>query len=106
MTSNIKIAYLNKTANTDFEVVVFTKNFNINTPKVYYVAWQVLRGQSEVDFVYPVSMDVGATYTSSGKIMKAGPFPSKLGSTWEISQESISSTATLKEGNIQMIFSD
>lgn len=98
MTSNIKVAYINSTGNTDFEVVVFTKNFNINTPKVYYVAWQVLRGQSAVEFVYPVSMDVGATYTNSGKTMRAGPFPAKLGSTWEITQESIKDTAVLKEG--------
>ncbi|XP_019853430.1 PREDICTED: uncharacterized protein LOC109582855 [Amphimedon queenslandica] len=94
---DIRISYLNETQNTDFEVVVFTKNFNINSPEAYYVAWQVLRGQTQVEFVYPVSMDVGATYTSSGQFISAGPFPSKLGSTWEITQDSISSPATLKE---------
>ncbi|XP_019853418.1 PREDICTED: uncharacterized protein LOC109582851 [Amphimedon queenslandica] len=94
---DINVAYVNATGQTDFEVVVFTKNFNINTPNVYYAAWKILRGQAEIEFVYPASMKVSATYTSSGQIVKAGPFPSKLGSTWEITQDSISSTATLKE---------
>ena len=98
MTSDIKVTYINSTTDTDFAVVVFTKNFNLETPVVYYVAWRVLRVDSlTVDFVYPVTMDVGATYAYSGQTMHAGPFPAKLGSTWEITQESISDTAILKE---------
>ena len=98
MTTDIKISYINATANTDFDVVVFTKNYNVNTPKVYYVAWKVLRAQTEADFVFPVSMEVGATYTSSGTTNKAGPFPAELGSTWSIAQEPETATATLTQG--------
>ena len=98
MTTDIPIKYVNDTKATDFEVVVFTKNFNVNTPMVYYVAWQVLRGQSSKDFIYPVSMGVGATYEDHGRV-SAGPFPSELGSTWLITQDTPSSTAVLSKGN-------
>ena len=97
MTTDIPIKYINATSNTDFEVVVFTKNFSVNTPKTYYAAWQILRGQTSVQFVYPVSMSVGATYKSGGQLITAGPFPAKLGSTWEITQESAADTAVLKQ---------
>ena len=97
MTTDIPIKYINATSNTDFEVVVFTKNFSTNTPKTYYAAWQILRGQTSVQFVYPVSMSVGATYKSGGQLITAGPFPAKLGSTWEITQESATDTAVLKQ---------
>ena len=97
MTTDIPIKYINATRNTDFEVVVFTKNFNTNKPTIYYAAWQILRGQSSVQFVYPVSMSVGAIYTSGGQVITAGPFPAKLGSSWEITQESAAATAVLKE---------
>ena len=99
MTTDIPIKYINSTRNTDFEVVVFTKNFSTDTPKTYYAAWQILRGQTSVQFIYPVSMGVGATYTSGGQFITAGPFPAKLGSSWEITQESASDTAVLKESN-------
>ena len=104
-TTDINIAYVNATGQTDFDVVVFTKNFNVNTPKVYYVAWKVLRAQNEADFVFPVSMEVGATYTSSGTTNKAGPFPAELGSTWSIAQEPASATATLTQGTLAYICS-
>ena len=97
MTTDIPIKYINATSNVDFEVVVFTKNFSTNTPKTYYAAWQILRGQTSVQFVYPVSTSVGATYKSSGQVITAGPFPAKLGSTWEITQESATDTAVLQE---------
>lgn len=102
MTTDIPIKYINATTHTDFEVVVFTKNFNVNTPKVYYAAWQVLKGQSSVQFIYPVSCAVGCTYKSGGQLIMAGPFPAKLGTTWEIIQEDINDTAVLKESNIYM----
>ena len=97
--SDIAIKYINSTGNTDFQVVVFTKNFSTNTPKIYYCAWQVLRAQTSVQFVYPVSMAVGATYTQGGQLITAGPFPAPLGSTWEIKQDSATSTAVLSQGN-------
>ena len=97
MTTDIPIKYINATSNVDFEVVVFTKNFSTNTPKTYYVAWQLLRGQTSVQFVYPVAMAVGATYSQGGQYITAGPFKAKLGSTWEITQESANATAVLKE---------
>ena len=97
MTTDIPIKYINATTNTDFEVVVFTRNFSTNTPKTYYVAWQVLRGQTSVQFIHPASMAVGATYRSGGQVITAGPFPANLGSTWEVTQESASDTAVLKQ---------
>ena len=103
MTTDIPIKYINATTNTDFEVVVFTKNFSTNTPKTYYAAWQVLRGQTSVQFVYPVTMSVGATYKSGGQLITAGPFPAKLGSTWEITQESATDTAVLKQSKCDYI---
>ena len=103
MTSDIPIKYVNVTGYTDFEVVVFTKNFSTNTPKTYYCAWQVLRGQSSVQFVYPVSLAVGATYTQGGQKIMAGPFPAPLGSTWQIIQETSTDTAALKQGIVEQI---
>ena len=103
MTTDIPIKYINATTNTDFEVVVFTKNFSTNTPKTYYAAWQVLRGQTSVQFVYPVSMSVGATYKSGGQVITAGPFPAKLGATWEITQDSATDTAVLKQSECNYI---
>ena len=104
MTTDIPIKYINATSSTDFEVVVFTKNFNTNTPEIYYCAWQVLRGQTSVQFIYPVSTGVGATYKSEGQIITAGPFPAPQGSTWEITQDSQNDTAVLKQSNTMMVF--
>ena len=95
MTTDIPIKYNNNTQNIDFEVVVFTKNFNVNTPKVYYVAWQILRAQISSQFVYPVSTAVGATYRIEGQLITAGPLPATLGSTWQVTQETRTSTASL-----------
>ena len=96
MTTDIKIKYINATSNVDFEVVVFSKNFSTNTPDTLYAAWQILKGQNTVQFVYPVAVQVGATYTADGQIITAGPSDAKLGSTWEVTQER-GATATLKE---------
>ncbi len=98
MSTDIPIRYVNKTGKSDFEVVVFTKNFSTNTPQTYYCAWQILRGQTSVKFVYPVTTAIGATYKERGQEISAGPFDAELGSTWRISQESGQSTAVLKEG--------
>lgn len=96
MNSDIPIRYVNCTGRTDFEVVVFTENCH-TAPETPYAAWQVLRGQSSVEFIYPVSMAVGVTCKLGGQLITAGPFPAELGSTWEISQDDISKTAVLKQ---------
>ncbi len=89
MNTDISIKYVNKTGRSDFEVVVFTKNFSANTPQTYYCAWLILRGQlTSVEFVYPVSTGVGASYEIPGQFFEVGPLYAKLGSTWKISQES------------------
>ena len=100
MTTDIPIKYVNATRNTDFEAVVFTKNYSTNTPNTYYCAWQVLRGQTSVQFVYPVTTAVGAVYSQGGQTITAGPFPAELGSTWQITQESSIDTAVLAQSTI------
>ena len=96
MTTDIKIRYINATSEVDFAVVVFTKNFTVSTPEAFYSAWQVLKGQTSVDFVYPISTSVGVTYEENGQIITSGPFPAELGTTWEITQE-LGKTADLKQ---------
>ena len=97
MASDIPIKYVNATKNVDFQVLVFTKNFNTNTPNVYYVAWQVLAAQSSVDFKYSTEISLGATYQKGGLTITAGPFAAKLGSTWDINQPKPDESATLTE---------
>ena len=97
MNDDIPIKYINNTKNTDFEVMVFTKNYSTRTPKVYYVAWQVLRGQTSVEFKYPVNLAVGATYATNGLQVVAGPFDATLGSSWRITQEKPTDTSVLKQ---------
>ena len=96
---DINIKYVNNTLNTDFDVMVFTKNYSTRTPKTYYVAWHILRGQSSVSFTYPVNIAVGATYQDKGLSIVAGPFVAQLGSSWTIVQAQTSDTAVLKQGN-------
>ena len=95
---SIPLRYINKTGKTDFQVLVFTKNFSTNTPETYYAAWQILRAQSEVDFAYPVDIEIGASYKQGSQKIIAGPFTAELGSTWQITQPSADATATLKAG--------
>ena len=104
MTTDIKIRYINATSKVDFAVVVFTKNFSVSTPKMFYSAWQVLKGQSSVDFVYPISTSVGVTYEENGQIITSGPFPAELGTTWEITQE-LGKTADLKQSKSKLLIS-
>lgn len=93
----IDIKYLNKTGNTDFEVMVFTKNYSTRTPKTYYVAWEILRGQTSVQFKYPVStVAVGAFYEENGLKIVSGPFDAQLGSSWRIIQDKKRNTAVLQ----------
>ena len=97
MASKIPIKYINSTGNVDFEVVVFTKNYSTDTPKTYYVAWHVLKAQTSSEFVYPVEIEIGASYHFDDQLITAGPFGAKLGSSWLITQDTSSETATLKE---------
>ena len=94
----IPITYINKTGSVDFDVVVFTHNFN-NSIDDICVPWQVLRAQSSVTFTYPADMQVGATHIRNEQLVSAGPFNAKNGTTWEILQEKILSTPHLKQGN-------
>ncbi len=94
---DIPIKYVNGTGSTDFQVVVFSKNFSQNTPVSVYLAWQVLRAQTSVQFTYPSSIEVGASFKTGGQTITAGPFAAKLGSTWEILQPLRNNTAELRE---------
>lgn len=99
MTEYINIKYVNNTNNTDFEVMVFTKNYSTRTPKTYYVAWQVLRGQTSVLFKYPLNyMEVGASYEERGLLVVSGPFHADVGSSWKITQPQPNDTAILQQG--------
>ncbi len=96
MAKAINIKYSNKTSHTDFEVMVFTKNYSTRSPKTYYVAWQVLRGQTAVYFKYPLdTLEVGATYQESGLRIVSGPFHADVGSSWRITQPKPTDTALL-----------
>ena len=99
MSDDINIKYVNNTHNTDFDVMVFTKNYSTRTPKTYYVAWHVLRGQTSVMFKYPANLAVGATYQDKGLSIAAGPFDADLGSSWTIVQAKMTDTAVLNKGN-------
>ena len=101
MSTDIRIKYVNDTNDTDFQVVVFTKNFSMNTPETHYTAWQILQAHSSVQFIYPASTAVGATYTNGGQLITAGPFPAPVGSTWEITQPSVNDAAILTQGKMQ-----
>ncbi len=99
MTTDIPVTYVNKTGDTEFEVLVFTQNYNPSTPSTVFAAWRVLRAQTQAKFVYPVKkMQVGATYELNGQTIMSGPFNATLGSTWNITQEPKDSTAVLAEG--------
>ncbi len=97
LSDDIQIKYVNSTTRTDFEVMVFTKNYSTRTPKTYYCAWHVLRGQTSVAFNYPVHLAVGATYQENSLKISSGPFHAHLGSSWRITQEKINDTAVLSE---------
>ena len=93
---DVLVKYINATGKADFEVVVFTEP----TDNIY-VAWQVLQAQTSAEFIYPVALDVHASYYQpNGTKIDAGPLAATLKSTWEITQETKASTAILKEGNM------
>ena len=98
MAYDIPVKFTNATGETDFGVVVFTKNFSYNTPRTYYTAWQVLRTVDSVDFVYPASLSIGVTNKAQMSIV--GPLPTELGTTWEITQETPGSMAELKQSKL------
>ena len=97
--NQIDIKYVNNTGKTDFDVMVFTKNYSTRTPNIYYVAWQILRGQTSVYFSYPLdTVQVGASYHQHGQIINSGPFHADIGSSWKITQPKRTSTAILEQG--------
>jgi len=100
MASNINVKYINKTGNTDFEVMVFTKNYSTRTPKIFYVAWHVLRGQTSVTFQYPMDLAVGCSYNENNLKIVSGPFTAGSGSSWKIAQPKPNSTAVLQQGKL------
>lgn len=100
---DIPVKYVNGTKSTDFQVVVFSKNFSMISPTVSYSAWQVLNAQTSVQFTYTESVSVGATYKTSGQIITAGPFSTDLGSTWEIKQPLKTDTAELTQSKILLL---
>lgn len=95
LTEDIPVKYVNATKKTDVQVVVFSKNSSLTTPSTCYVAWHILRGQGGVQFTYPASIEIGASYKTGGMTITAGPINSEQGSTWEIKQETLHETATL-----------
>lgn len=102
--TRIPIRYINNTGKVDFEVMVFTKNYNTKTPKIYYVAWHVLRAQSIVDFSFSSNLSIGAFYKENGLVIRAGPFLAESGSTWTIVQNDRRDTAVLNKGKVQLKF--
>ncbi len=97
VSKDILISYFNETGDVDFQVMVYSKNYI--SPSNYNVAWQVLRGQGGVDFVYPVKLQVGASYGSSSTMScYCGPLDAEPGTTWEIIQEEFHDTALLRKG--------
>ncbi len=97
-TTDIAIKYINDTGSTDFSVVVFTKNFSVDTPEVYFAAWEVIRVQSSSEFIYPISTSIGASYLLGYQFNTMGPFGAVLGSTWEINQDNKANTPVLSPG--------
>lgn len=101
LNKDIPILYKNETGNTDFEVLVFAKNYTakINSIQAYYCAWHTLRSQTTVRFNYPAELSVGAVYRcEGGQVNTAGPFKASLGSTWQITQPRMEDTPVLEEG--------
>ena len=96
--NRIPIRYINNTGKVDFEVMVFTKNYNTKTPQIYYVAWQVLRAQSCVEFSFSSDIAIGASYKDNGQTIKAGPFLAESGTTWTIVQNDRRDTVVLSKG--------
>ena len=103
---NILITYYNKAGHADFDVLVIIKNYTSQSTK-QYVGWQILRGQSSVDFTFSAMIQVGASYKHQGQDIKCGPFNAEMGSIWEIIQETEDSTAVLRKGsNYSHIYND
>ena len=96
--NDIPITYYNKTGHINFDVLVFAKNYTNQTTK-QYVGWQILRGQSSVDFNFSAIIQVGASYKHQGQDIKCGPLNAEMGSIWEIIQETEDSTAVLRKGS-------
>ena len=94
----VKISIATNSA-SDFQVVVFTKNYNAG-PETVFVAYKVLPASpsTNVIFVYPVTTAVGATCEISGNKLMLGPFPTETGATWEIRQDDEEESPILEAG--------
>ncbi len=104
-TAPIPITYRNNTGRNDFEVVVFTQNENPNAIDTPFVAWKVLKAQTSAQFVYPVEVAVGATWSKDGVTNFAGPFSANLGSTWRLTMDTPDSSPDLVDGKLLCVSS-
>jgi len=96
VSEGVPIKFINNTGNTDRDVIVFSKNLP-NESEPVYVAWQILRCQTSVDLLYPLSFQVGTCYTKGIQSVHCGPFDAGLGSIWEMRQQSQASVPLLVE---------
>lgn len=95
---NIEVKYVNMTGHTQFQVLVFTKNFNTNSIDDCHVAWEVIRAETSSEFLYPIDCQVGVSYRDADKLLTCGPFRAKMGSTWNVTKEKKNGVAIMKEG--------
>ncbi len=95
---DISVKYYNLTGDTDFDVMVYAKNYSKYFPSYEQVAWRILRGQGCVNFVYPCKFQVGARYFCQSQIVRCGPIDAEPGTTWEVIHESPTDTPVLRQG--------
>ena len=99
--NDIPITYINETEMNNFMVVVFTKNEDTNAIDTPFVAWQTLKAQTSAKFSYPVDAAVGAEWKIGEVILRSGPFPAVLGSTWKFTQAHFDDSPHLEQGEIK-----
>jgi len=54
--TDIPIKFINSTNSTDFEVLVFSKNYVPITLAAIYVAWEIIHVQTSLIFVYQLQL--------------------------------------------------
>ena len=96
--NDIKVTYINATGHNDFMLLVFTKNEDVNAIESPYVAWHKIQAQSSATFWYPVNASVGAHWESGGALIRAGPFPAMLGTTWYLTSYHKEDSPNLAQG--------
>ena len=95
---DIEVTYINATGHNDFILLVFTKNEDANAMETPFVAWQKIQAQTSATFWYPLDAAVGAQWESAGALIKAGPFPARLGTTWYLSSFMKEDSPNLTQG--------